>query len=433
MFAIAARFNKQLTVGDVRSAYLNAENKQGIKMKITSDIADYIIQERPTWDEYRTPSGDLFVELQKALYGLKDSGKLWNDMLTKKLLAMELRQSRWDPCLFTSSKRKEGLPVLTVLTNVDDLLIMSDNQAIADEFIAYLERDYGNMEIQRGDHLSYLGTTIERSSAGIKITCTGYEEKILEKYKVSDFADTPAPSNFSMKTLRETEKNNHTCDQTEYLGVVMSLMYLALRTRPDILSTVEALTTACRNPTRQAMAVAQRTLRYINKTKGLGIFYSSKVSNCVLRNYTDASYNSHADAKSHGGSITFLYGGAVDYTSFKQKCVSRSAFEAELISLDQSLARLLILQLILQEIAPEAEVPQVFEDNTAAILAVSDGVKTSMRSTMNVRLEWIKEHLKNKEFKISWVETENMIADGLTKILHGIEFERSAATMLSIN
>jgi hypothetical protein len=178
------------------------------------------------------------------------------------------------------------------------------------------------------------------------------------------------------------------------------------------------------------MKVAWRCLRYINGTIGRGISYSRNIADKNIHLFADASYNCHADAKSQGGCVAYYAGGAVDYQSSKQKCVARSAYEAELIALDAALERLLVLDHTLRDIAPDADIPIIYQDNEAAILAAREGPKKSLRSAMNVRFEWIREQLEHHRFTIQWTSTQTMAADGLTKVLHGEAFQNSTEVLM---
>ena len=65
-----------------------------------------------------------YVDLQKALYGLKKSGLLWNDLLATKLTkkhGMEQEQCMADPCIFR--KIEKGVIVLILAVHVDDMAV----------------------------------------------------------------------------------------------------------------------------------------------------------------------------------------------------------------------------------------------------------------------------------------------------------------------
>ena len=46
------------------------------------------------------PRPGLVIKLKRSLYGLKQAGRYWNQMLSERLIELGLRQSKSDPCLF---------------------------------------------------------------------------------------------------------------------------------------------------------------------------------------------------------------------------------------------------------------------------------------------------------------------------------------------
>ena len=67
-----------LEVCDVPSAYLNTPLPKGKKhvMRIKPSIAKYFVIADPSAKRYLQPDGSLLVQLEKALYGLPESGNL---------------------------------------------------------------------------------------------------------------------------------------------------------------------------------------------------------------------------------------------------------------------------------------------------------------------------------------------------------------------
>jgi hypothetical protein len=67
-----------------------------------------------------------------------------------------------------------------------------------------------------------------------------------------------------------------------------------------------------------------------------------------VHTYIDASYAVHRDAKSHTGVVITLVGGAIYCKSSKQKVVSKSSTEAELIGVSDGLTQVLWTRLYLE-------------------------------------------------------------------------------------
>ena len=65
-------------------------------------------------------------KIEKALYGLRQSGLKWYQKLTTKLLKLNLKPSQYDPCLFMN---REDDNIILVTVYVDDLLIATYNKS----------------------------------------------------------------------------------------------------------------------------------------------------------------------------------------------------------------------------------------------------------------------------------------------------------------
>ena len=94
---------------DTKTAYLNAP--------IDCDI----YMEQPKGFETRGANGEKLVcKLKKSLYGLKQSGRNWNNMLHNYLLSENFSQSSADPCVYVRNS-ESGCTILIVW--VDDIII----------------------------------------------------------------------------------------------------------------------------------------------------------------------------------------------------------------------------------------------------------------------------------------------------------------------
>ena len=92
---------------DVKTAYLNAP--------IDCDI--YI----QGFEKVGKNGETLMSKLKKSLYGLKQSGRNWNNMLHSYLCEEKFTQSLADPCVYTRNSEADGLIILIIW--VDDIII----------------------------------------------------------------------------------------------------------------------------------------------------------------------------------------------------------------------------------------------------------------------------------------------------------------------
>jgi len=92
---------------DINAAYLNAKLKEEVYMEPPKGHPDYR-------KRYR--------KLNKAIYGLKQSGKEWNEELNQYFLIIGFKRLISEPCLyFKVNKKKNLLCILAIY--VDDILL----------------------------------------------------------------------------------------------------------------------------------------------------------------------------------------------------------------------------------------------------------------------------------------------------------------------
>jgi hypothetical protein len=164
-----------------------------------------------------------------------------------------------------------------------------------------------------------------------------------------------------------------------------------------------------------------RVIKYLNGTVEVGISLGGDVSgNIDLRAYADAAYGVHTDAKSHSGIYITLGLGPILWKSIKQKCVTRSSCEAELVALSELASLAIWVRDILRECGElDVRTPvRIMEDNKAAIDLVTNGASTSDRSRhVHIRNCFVAQFVASGVFEISHCPTEYMIADIFTKPL----------------
>lgn len=105
---LSLSIEKDLTIHqlDVRSAFLKSNLNEKVYMKPPEGLVNY-------------KQGQV-CELKKALYGLRQSPKCWNDCINDYILSLNFVRSKSDPCLYYTE-------FLFLLIWVDDILIFSSS------------------------------------------------------------------------------------------------------------------------------------------------------------------------------------------------------------------------------------------------------------------------------------------------------------------
>ena len=429
--ALAAAEGRTVATVDITGAYLNADMPDGyeVLMRLDKEITRRVVRLRPTFKKFVNPNGTLIVRLNKALYGCIESAKLWYDNLCTTFQSMDFLPNPYDPCVFN---RMYNDKQCTACVHVDDIKITCADPIGVEDTVQGLTNRYNTITVKRGLIHSYLGMTFDYTIPGkVRITMSKYVTDILEKYQVTGSAATPASS--TLFDIDMDSKQLSTEQSEDFHSRVATLLYLVKRVRPDGLTTVAFLSTRINVPTEQDWAKLTRLLKYINSTKDFGIVLDADRDVCVLV-YVDASYGVHADGKSHTGVAISLGRGAVFVRSGKQKIVTKSSTESELVGLSDSVGQTIWTRNFL---GPEGQgyklgPATVYEDNMSTIKLAEKGRSTSERTRhISIRYFFIKDRIAAGEIQIEHLSTKDMIADMLTKPLQGELFRAMRRQLLN--
>jgi hypothetical protein len=210
-------------------------------------------------------------------------------------------------------------------------------------------------------------------------------------------------------------------------------MFLAKRSRPDILKEVVWYSTKCVHPNEEDLKGIRRVFMYVNTTKLLKLRISP--DELAIYCYVDASYAIHHDAKSHTGIIISFgrNGGTIYAKSGKQKLVTQSSTEVELVACHEGIMMANYFTSILNELHLAIDTPTtVFQDNKSSILLVLNGSNSFKSKHINVRYFLTKEQLISHNIVIEYLNTNFMKADILTKALIGANFVRMRNWIMNI-
>ena len=78
-----------------------------------------------------TSDRNKICKLKKSLYGLKQSGNLWNNMLNNFMVSQGFTRSMVDTCVYT---RFHGKAKIILLVWVDDLIIGASDLQVLNDF-----------------------------------------------------------------------------------------------------------------------------------------------------------------------------------------------------------------------------------------------------------------------------------------------------------
>jgi len=173
---------------------------------------------------------DKVCKLNKALYGLRQTGRQWNAKLHEAIINLGLKATNADPCVYIDQQGNE----LTILVYVDDILLASTNRGRVKQIKEKLARRFALRDL--GQAKFCLGIEIQRVHNKIILSQTSYIRDVLQRFNMNTCNAISTPMSvagkisFPNNDLRD-ERSNEEIPFGELIG---ALMYLSVATRPNI-------------------------------------------------------------------------------------------------------------------------------------------------------------------------------------------------------
>ena len=427
---IAAHEDREVATLDFTSAYLNATmdpNAPEVIMKVDTTCTAIIITIDPSYSDYRTESGELFVKLNRCLYGCIESAKRWQNHLTGTLASLGFIPNPQDTCVF-NMMGASGLQI-TIIVYVDDLLITSKSKLDIETVVRKLEKTYPNIKYEIGPVHDYIGMNLDFTVSGtVSITMDGMVRDIVATSATKDLdKKSSSPARENLFTVDLDEEPVTESDRQTFHSTVQKIAYVAKRARPECLGAISFLQTRVTKATPSDLYKLDQVIRYLHQTPNRGIRIKPGAAGIVIRTFADSSYGVHWDGKSHSGLCIHLGDyGCVHVSSKRQTIVTKSSTEAELVCASDSGNQVLHLRQFLINQGYPSTPAIMYQDNMSTIALIEKGMSTSVRSRhINVRYFWLRERMDDKEISITHLGTELMgPANILTKAVQGAQFEK---------
>ena len=231
---------------------------------------------------------------------------------------------------------------------------------------------------------------------------------------------TPMVPNYQPQSNDEYQPT----DLKTYQKIIGSLVYISTITRPDITFAVHHLSTFLSNPQNIHLIAAKRILRYLKGT----INHTIIINKCDLnvfniQIYNDADFGGDsATGKSTSGTIVTFNNNPISWKSDKQKCVTISTMESELVAMTQAMKETLWLLNICEELSIKHSTVTIFKDNQSTIKFLeNDSTYHPRTKHINIKYHFIKEQIKKYNINIEYSPTNDMLADFLTKPLSKVK------------
>lgn len=390
---------------DVKSAFLNGELEEEVYV---AQPPGFVVKGHE----------NKVLKLRKALYGLKQAPRAWNLKLDRCLQSLGFKRS---PLEYAVYKRNAGDTIQIIGVYVDDLIITGSK---IEDIKSFKEQMMKLFEMSDLGLLSYyLGIEVKQYFQFITLCQSSYAVKILEKLGMEGCNPCKIPMETRVKLSKVSD--NPPVDAALYRSVIGSLRYL-VNSRPDLAYSVGVLSRYMEAPTTTHMAAVKQVLRYVRGTVNFGCCYEKR-RQCEKEpiGFSDSDLAGDIDdRKSTIGVIYFLGAKPITWVSQKQRVVALSSCEAEYVAATAAACQGVWLGRMLDELIGGGTVRAVLKvDNKSAIALAKNPVYHERSKHIDTKYHFIHDCVQRGDIAVEHVQTEEQLADILTKPLGRQKFD----------
>ena len=367
------------------------------------------------------------LRVLRSLYGLKQSARDWNLLCKSYMLSLGFRQSLADPCLFLHDKKS-----ITLLIYVDDIAVAAPTVSQITWFHKKMLERFRTKDLGEIGKILSIRITRDRANKTIYLDQEQYLQLVLKRFGfqlLRQYSRRAVPLS-GYDPVQPAKPSDSRADKTLYQQGIGSMMYAMVHTRPDIAFALGKLSQHMSDPADFHWKAFKGLLRYIACTLSTRLRYGPG-SHQQLVLYSDADWAAQrSDRKSTSGTVSFLYGGPICWGSKVQRSVATSSTESEYIAMSatakmsQWIAQVLRDMNQAHHIGANSTTISIKGDNKGAIALVQNPHLHERSKHIDICYHHIRDLYERKKIDVDYVPTENMPADGLTKPLMPVAFQR---------
>ena len=263
------------------------------------------------------------LRLRKSLYGLKQAPRAWYSRIDQYFIDQGFRRSKSEPTLYIKS---QGQYTLLLSLYVDDLIYTGNNIKMMMEFKEDMIKTFEMTDL--GLMSYFLDIEVSQRNEGIFISQKKYTKGLIKKFNM--YGCKPVAT--SLITNEKLQKNDGTpeADASKYQSLIGSLLYL-IATQLDIMYATSLLSRFMQSPSQIHFGAGKRILRYLQRTKEFGIWYTTE-TNSGLLGYTDSDWAGSVDDMKNTYGYDFSLGSVIfSWASKKKATITQSTVEAEYV------------------------------------------------------------------------------------------------------
>jgi hypothetical protein len=386
---------------------------------LNGDLEEMVYMKQPEGFHQGPPNH--VCHLKKSIYGLKQAARQWNKKMHSAFLSMGFKRLESDHSiyLYTTAEVKIIVPI-----HVDDITLASSSKTALDKAINDLSQHFRLKNLGPTSFLLGVEIIRDRPNRTIRLSQRQYIIDMLDNFGFADCNPISTPMNpgsaLTWDMSPQSAEDIASMASVPYINAVGALMYLATTTRPDISYTVGVLGRFASKPGMSHWKAVKHLFRYLKGTLDLGIVYGPHSSGDLMHSFSDSDHGGDkVKGRSTGGYAICIGSGAVSWSSKLQSLVALSTTEAEYIAAVEAGKEIIWMRYFLTELGyPIGKTPsKLHMDNQSAISVAKNPEHHGRMKHLDLRFHWLRDTVESGAITPSFIPTNEMAADILTKAL----------------
>ena len=365
-----------------------------------------------------------YAKLNKALYGLKQSPRLWNLHLRSILYKLGFIVFPYDQGVYINIATQAIL-----LCHMDDILFIHPSINYIKTLANELQKQIKIEEI--GQLTTFLGNNIQTDYINKKIYIdqNSYTKKLLNKFNIynnNKYIPKSIPGAPGIKLKRNTTQASET-DIKDYQQQIGSLLYLALKTRPDINYTVNNCARFMSNPNKEHFNAIKNIWQYLLAYESFGLIYDCSGQDLYIKGYCDSDWGNDLEARK--STSAYIYSlvsdlgtnNPISWNTQLQKTIALSSCEAEYMALKEATKEAIYLNNMLSylnnnlKLNYKTSIPTILVDSDSALKLAENPEFHKRSKHIDIIYHYTRAAIEENKIKLVSIPSSKNIADLLTK------------------
>ena len=418
---------------DIRTAFLNAPMKRpGQEMEAGMELKRVLLRPAAVLVKMGFFSPGEYWEVLKAVYGFRQSPRLWSDHRDEKMREMEVEgyilvQMESEASMWTVQHRDREVVEGIVVTYVDDILILAAQRLVRlwskhfgkvwettePEWVGHEKGTrFLGMELIRGldgtwslHQGNYTLDLLRRNLGGDEKHWGGRQIPMSKELDAEDLLDGQPDEN-----LDQAEKLARVREAQRIVG---ELIWLVTRCRPDIMYAVSRLASWSSRQPHKVIQAAPQIWKYLAQSVHEGLSFKREEGSRDLQTFTDAAFGD----ESHGCVVILWGGGPILWKSSKQPIQTTSTAASELVEVMEGAMMMEAVRVVLEELMQGRVRCWQYTDSSSALSIVTGDTGSWRTRHLRRRARFLRWRALKGEVILRHVPGVDMVADVGTKAL----------------